>query len=420
MDRRRFLLGVSGATAAAACRPAVAPSLVGDPWAKVRAEFAFAPDWIHLSAMLLSAHPRVVREAIERHRRGMDENPVEWMHANEGTWRMHESAAAYLGVAREEIALTDSTTMGLGIVCSGLTLRAGDEIVTSTHDHYSLHEATRLAATRNGATLRRVPMYGAPATAARDGMVQAVMSAVGPHTRVVGMTWVHSSTGVKIPLAEIGRAIAKVNESRGPDERVLLVVDGVHGFGVEADDLPALQCDVFVTGCHKWLFGPRGTGLVWARREIWPRIQPVIPCFGADSFNAWKKGVAPPQTNAFMMTPGGYHSFEHRWSLPEAFEMHLELGKVAVRDRTVALCDRLKKGLQEITTLHTPLDHALSSGVVCFDVKGLEPEAVVQKLAARKIVATSTSNTPSYARLSPAIFNTEDEIDRTLAAIRAL
>jgi isopenicillin-N epimerase len=153
--------------------------------------------------------------------------------------------------------------------------------------------------------------------------------------------------------------------------------------------------------------------------DVWPRMAPVVPHFGAEAFNAWKKGVAPPPTNAFMMTPGGYHSFEHRWALPEAFDLHRSLGKIDVRDRTYALCDRLKQGLAKNPSiaLHTPMSHELSSGVVCFDVNGMSSEQVVEKLAAKKIVATATANTPSYARLSPAIFNTEDEIDRTLAAL---
>ena len=423
LPRRRFLIGLGGATAAAACRsPAVPKTLVAADWAAIRADFALAPDLIHLSAMLLSSHPRPVREAIERHRRGLDDNPVEWMHANEGTWRMHEGAAAYLGVKREEIALTDSTTMGLGVTCGGLSFRAGDELLTSTHDHFSLHEATRLAAVRTGASVRRVPMYTAPAQATAQGMVDAVVAAITERTRLVAMTWVHSSTGVKIPLPAIGAALAQINAKRPPEERALLLVDGVHGCGVESEDVPSLACDVFVSGCHKWLFGPRGTGIVWAHPDVWPRLQPTIPEFGVEAFEAWKKGVSPPPTNAFMMTPGGYHSFEHRWSLPEAFAYHLAIGKQRVRDRTHALNLRLKQGLAAMkhVTLQTPLDPSLSAGIVCFDVAGLAPEAVVTRLRSAHVIATSTVNTPSHARLSAAIFNTEDEIDRTLDAIRAL
>ena len=79
------------------------------------------------------------------------------------------------------------------------------------------------------------------------------------------MTWVHSSTGVRLPVAEYGAAIADLNRRRDRADRVLLCVDGVHGFGAVDVDLPDLGCDFLATGTHKWLFGPRGTGIVWGR-----------------------------------------------------------------------------------------------------------------------------------------------------------
>ncbi|MGZ6096614.1 MAG: aminotransferase class V-fold PLP-dependent enzyme [Polyangiales bacterium] len=412
IGRRVFL----GGLAAASCAPrlAVPPASAADDWTAVRAQFLLSPGLVHLSALILASHPKTVREAIERHRRALDEDPVTYMHANEGTWRMHETAARYMGVAREEIALTDSTTMGLGVVMGGLQLHAGDEIVVGTHDHYSMHESVRLAAERTGAIVRRTPLYETPESATDAEMIAAVKKAITERTRVVAMTWVHSSTGVKIPL----RAIADL--AHAANARV--VVDGVHGFGVESADIPALGCDVFVSGCHKWIFGPRGTGLVWARKDAWPELRATIPAFAADPFEAWKKGAPPPPPTAFAMTPGGYHSFEHRWALPEAFELHLSIGKQKVRDRTHALNRRLKEGLRAMkhVTLRTPLDEARSAGIVCFEVKGRDPDTVVKLLHARKVIATATANTPSYARLSAAIFNTEAEIDFALSAIDGL
>jgi selenocysteine lyase/cysteine desulfurase len=407
LPRRSFLAGL----AAVSCAPKKLVAPATDRWSAVRAQFQLSRDTVHLSALLLASHPEPVRVAIERHRRALDADPVTYLHENEGTWRMHESAAKYMGVAREEIALTDSTTMGLGVVFGGWPLRAGDEILVSTHDHFAMHEAIRLAAARSGAIVKRVPLYASPTTATDDEMLDAVKKALTDKTRIVAMTWVHSSSGVKVPL----KAIADL--AHAANARV--IVDGVHGFGVEAEDVPELSCDVFISGCHKWIFGPRGTGVIWARKEAWPELTATIPAFSADPFEAWRKGVPPPPPTAFAMTPGGYHSFEHRWALPEAFELHLALGKRDVRDRTHALNARLKEALGALknVTVRTP---RAGSGIVCFDVMGLSPEDVVKRLGAQKIVATSTVNNPSYARLSAAIYNTEEEIDKTVAAIGAL
>ena len=91
-------------------------------WAAVRAQFALARNRIHLTSFLLAAHPRPVRDAIDRHRRGLDANPVDYLHENEGRLTAEARAAAgrFLAVPSSEIALTDSTTMGLGLLYTRL------------------------------------------------------------------------------------------------------------------------------------------------------------------------------------------------------------------------------------------------------------------------------------------------------------
>ena len=187
-----------------------------------------------------------------------------------------QAAAGYLGVAPEEIAVTGSTTMGLGLLYATLRLDAGEEILTSEHDFYSTHEALRLRAEATGASVRRVRLYDEPGSAASGDIVQRVRDAVTPSTRAVALTWVHSSTGVKLPVREIADELSERDAELGK-RKTLLAVDAVHGFGVEPEALPDLGCDFLVSGCHKWLFGPRGTGIVWGRADAWPEVGPDDP-----------------------------------------------------------------------------------------------------------------------------------------------
>ena len=237
-----------------------------------------------------------------------------------------------------------------------------------------------------------------------------MLAAVRPNTRVLTLTWVHSSTGVKMPVRRVADGLATINAGRDERDHVLLCVDGVHGFGVENVAASDLGCDFFVAGCHKWLFGPRGTGLVWGRPEAWPAAGPTIPSFSG--------GDTPGAAN----TPGGFHSFEHRWALAQAFQFHRRVGRARIAARTHALNRRFKRGLAQMAQvrLYTPQSDRLSAGIVCFDVRGLTPEDVVGRLRARGIIATATPYSPSYARVSPSILNTPGEIDRALAAIRGM
>jgi len=420
LDRRGFLARTGVALAAAGLVGQVAGdggSDVADAatpptWDAVRRQFRLARGWTHLGGLLLASHPAPVRAAIERHRLGLDANPVLYLHERGPRLEaaVLREAASYLGTSAADIALTDSTTMGLGLLYNGIDLRAGQEALTTTHDFFATHDALQAKAERVGASVRKVALYDRSETASADRIVGALVGAIRPETRVVALTWVHSSTGVKLPLRRIADALAVVNRGRDAATRVLLCVDGVHGLGVENVTMPSLGCDFFVAGCHKWLFGPRGTGFVWGRPDAWSAVTHTIPAFGA------------PTTPGLANTPGGFHSFEHRWALAEAFAFHRRIGKARVEARIHELARRLKTRLAAVhrVRLYTPAADELSAGIVCFDVEGLSPGAVVDRLASRRIVATVTPYARAYARLAPGLLNTPADVDRAVAAVRAL
>jgi isopenicillin-N epimerase len=393
-----------------AAGPSRAPRL--DDWEAVRDQFSLSREYIHLGGLLLASHPAPVRDAIETHRRGLDENPVHYLH-EEGPRLESEvlgAAASYLGTNPTDIALTDSTTMGLGLLYNGLDVRAGQEILTTRHDFFATHESLQYKAARSGASVRTISLYQRPDTASEDEIVENLVGAVSPSTRVVAVTWVHSSTGLKLPIRRFADALAEINAGRDPADRALLCVDGVHGLAVEDTSMPELGCDFFVAGCHKWLFGPRGTGFVWGHPRAWEAAGPTIPSFSG--------GGAPGR----IMTPGGFHSFEHRWALARAFDFHRQIGKARVAARIHELNRQLKDGLAAMRgiTLYTPPAESLSAGLICFDVAGLRPNAVVGRLRERRIIATVTPYATSYARVAPGLLNSPEEVETALREIHAL
>src|SRR5438093_1418607 len=308
LDRRSFLvrtglvLGTGGL--AAGCRPRlelVRGEATADlqDWRAVRGEFNLSRDYIHLTGFLLASHPRPVREAIETHRRGLDENPANYLHdhAQRLEADVLGAAAEYLGVDPTEVALTDSTTMGLGLLYGGLKLREGQDILTTHHDHYSTATALRLRAERTGASVRAVSLYSNTATA-------------------------------------------------------------------------------------------------------------IIPTFNRRAGQIWVKAIPPEDVPpAALMTPGGFHSFDHRWALGEAFRFHQRIGKPRIAARIHLLNRQLKEGLAKMShiKLHTPPADNLSAGIVCFEVDGTTPEEVVARLQERRIIASVTRYATRYARLAPSL-----------------
>jgi selenocysteine lyase/cysteine desulfurase len=377
-------------------------------WESVRAQFPLDPSLAHFAAFVLSPHTAQVDAAVSfhRHKLAWDTEGVLLEGASlEQT--VLEAAASYTGGTTSQFALTDSTTMGLATVYGGLDLRPGDDVLTTTHDFFSTEECLRLLARRTGATVRRVSLYDDPASATVDSLVARLVRAVTDRTRVVAVTWVHSSTGVRLPVPEIGAAVADLNRDREREDQVLLCVDGVHGFSVVDVDLPDLGCDFLATGTHKWLFGPRGTGLVWSRD--WGPLTALIPSFSG-------------RDGGLRLTPGGYHDFEHRWALDQAFAFHERIGRTRVVEHTVEQATRLKEGLAGVGGLRvvTPMAAEVSAGIVCVEVDGVPPGDAVRHLRERGIVASATPYATSYLRLGPSLVTTPEQVDAAIEAVSSL
>lgn len=420
-NRREFLkqagilaaalpLGASLPNVAGAASPA---PVTGNKWAQLQQLFDQDPAYLHFSNFLITSHPRPVREAIARHRAALDKNPGLAMDWDLGVIEQREEnvrvwAGRYLQADARQIALTGSTTEGLAMIYGGVHVRPDQEILTTVHEHYATHTILALRTERDGTRVRKIPLFKEPYSASKAEILAAIDSAIRPQTRVLGMCWVHSGSGVKLPIGEIGAIVDKHNRGRSDTDRIVYVVDGVHGFGVDNLSFAQMNCDFFIAGTHKWMFGPRGTGIVCSRFAEVRYVTPIIPTFSeATAFST-------------TMTPGGYHSFEHRWALDEAFKLHLELGKAEVEARIHALNSYLKQHLQQRPQIElvTPLSPELSAGFTFFRVKGKDSDKIAAHLMANRVVADAVHrDVGPVIRTAPGLLNDEQQIDRLLAVL---
>jgi selenocysteine lyase/cysteine desulfurase len=430
LTRREFLAAPAAAATAGllpgsllAAVAAETPAADLSTWEGIRAQFALDPSYAHFASFFIASHPAPVQAAIEGFRRAIDHNPFHAVEqgmfeddAHNLPLRVQTQVAGYLGGRAQDVCLTGNTTTGLALVYHGLPLQAGDEVLCTTHDHYSHHESIRLATARSGATMRKITLFDESATATTDAIIANLLKGIGPKTRVVGLTWVHSSTGIRLPIREIASAL----RTRG-GEPLLLVVDGVHGIGATDETIATLGCDFFCAGTHKWMFAPRGTGLVWANADNWARLRPTIPSFtDLDQYTAWEQGRAPATpTNASRMSPGGFHAYEHQWAMAAAFAMHGQMGRARVAARIRSLNDQCKAGLAQNpkVKLHTPMSGDLSAGLVAFEVAGLAPADVVKRLLEKRIIASTSPYAVTYARLAPSLVNTPQQVDEAIRAV---
>ena len=424
---RRTSLGITGGMVAALPRraegfpsdvartelPCGEPSYGLQDWDRVRAFFPLDRSYIHMAGLFLTSHPLSVGRSVETLREELDHNPVLSVLARWSTdAEVRLQTALYAGASPDEVGLTGSTTMGLGILLHGLRLPPGSEILQTTHDHSVMDRAISSKAEHASASVRKVSLYddNHPEHADTQQVVERLLRTIRPETRVLAATWVHSKNGVKLPVVEMSGVVASVNARRNEEDQITFVLDGVHGFGVEDVSIPELGCHLFSSGTHKWIYGPRGTGMIWGHPRVHSRVTPVIPSLGG--------GVGPWGAR---MTPGGFHAFEHRWAIAPAYALHLEIGKSRVQSRIHDLSRQLKEGLEGLphVRVYTPRLEELSSGIVCFDVEGRTPQFVVDALLDKhRIIASTTPYEPSHVRLTPGLMNNEEDVEACLRALR--
>ncbi|GBP99612.1 aminotransferase class V-fold PLP-dependent enzyme [Streptomyces spongiicola] len=404
----------TGSCAAPSSRPARPAASAADgpaDWEALRRQFRLEPGWANLALFYLASQPKRVRDAVDFLGAQVDANPLvvpTGMRLPDGPtgWpRVRRALASYIGGRAEDIAMTASTSIGLGVFYNGVRTRPGQEFLLTGYDHRAQRTAAELAAGKHGARVRPCSWFADPATATAEGIAAAVGDAIRPHTRIVGITWVQSSTGLRMPVRAVAAAVRRANEGRAPADRCLLVVDAVHGLAAVDEDAARLGADAVIAGTHKWLFGPRGTGFVWVNPEVLDQLHPTFVSFITGG------GAAP-------LSPGGFLAFEHAFALPVAVEMHRQLGRTRVAARIAELSTRAKRGLIRIpgVTVHTPMAPELSAGITCFSMAGRTHEQIVGHAATRRVRLSASVHT----RLGTAVINTPAEVDTAVGSVADL
>lgn len=396
-------------------------------WSSRRQEFDLDGKTLNFAPFLLASTPRSVRARIAELRLGLDKNPVSFLAEHESTLeaRNRLAAARFLGASADDgvrgISLVANTTQALQIVYAGLiakrSLREKDEILTTASEHFSSREGlTRLARSATAKIIEIDPQA--------SDFLDLFEKRLNPRTRLVAMTWVHSESGVKLPVHEIGARIAAANAKRDESRKILFLVDGVHALGTETLDIREMGCDFFAAGCHKALYGPRGTGLLWTSESGRRSLLPTQPSFIDKA--AWREWRARDErrfvATAESLTPGGYHNYESRWALESAFAFHDELGRETIQTHISSLALRLRLGLQSISEieLKTPIESARSSSIVCWQSKKQKNSELLQTLATRGFYGSLSPYRSGYGRFGVGIIHSEQEIDELITALKEI
>jgi cysteine desulfurase family protein len=329
--------------------------------------------------------------------------------------RCRRRAARLLNAeAPERVVFTFNATDGLNLALHG-SLAAGDHVVTSVMEHNSVLRPLRDLQDRLGVTVSYVD-------ADADGLVDPddMLRAMTPRTRLVALLHASNVTGTIQPTEHVGRAAREAG--------ALFLVDAAQSAGQLPIDVRRMQADLLACSGHKGLLGPLGTGLLYVRPGIEDRLRSVRQG-GTGSLSEMdaQPGQLPDKYES------GNHNAPGLVGLDAGMGWLLEQGLETIRTQEARLTGTLREGLEEVpgVTLYGPPSATDRTGVVSFNVDGLEPQdtaAILDENFGIEVraglhcapwahQAIGTFHSGGTVRMSVGPFTTEQEIDSAVAAV---
>jgi selenocysteine lyase/cysteine desulfurase len=328
--------------------------------------------------------------------------------------RFYDAFAGLLGVRSDEIAYAESATRAWDSVFYALPWAAGDEVIIHGSDYGSNTLSLLQMRARRGIVIRECASDG---TGQID--VEALERMIGTRTRLISLSHIPTHGGLVNPAEAVGR----VARAHG----VLYLLDACQSLGQVEVNVPAIGCDFLSGTGRKFLRGPRGTGVLWVGRHLLDRLDPPF----IDGHSAKVEG------DGFTWEAGArrFEAFEQNYAgkaaLARAVDYAMEIGMPLIETRIAALAEALRTALSMLPDVTVRDLGARKGGIVTFTHEGLASAGIVARLAAKGINVSLSSprwaptdfaarQLPEMVRASVHAYNTEDEVERFVAAVAAL
>ncbi|MBI5249079.1 MAG: aminotransferase class V-fold PLP-dependent enzyme [Desulfomonile tiedjei] len=377
---------------------------------RLRRETPGCREVIHFNNAGASLMPEPVVNAIISHLRreaeiGGYEAAAESFETIEG---VYDSIASLIGCTRDEIAVVENATRAWDMAFYSIPFRSGDTILTSECEYASNFIAYLQVCKRTGATVRVIPAdeYGAIS-------VEALKDAMDESVKLISLTHVPTNGGLVNPAAEVGR-VAR-------DAGVLFLLDACQSMGQIPIDVREIDCHMLSATGRKYLRGPRGTGFLYVRKDILPRLEPPFLDLHAATWSGPDRFAVRADARRFENWETNYAT---KIGLGVAIEYATALGLERIWERIGRLADDLRSRLALLPGVTVRDLGVIRCGIVSFSVEGKKPEDIKKRLDQARInVSVSPMRytlldmerrglSAGVVRASVHYYNTEEEIGR--------
>ncbi len=375
-------------------------------WEKVRDQFPLSKERVYFNTGTVGPSPFPVQEAYKSAIDDLDKR------GEYSGWDVaRPKLASFLNVKTTEISLTHNTTESINIVAWGLPLKAGDEVILTTHEHAGNALPWLNRAKIDGIIIKTL----SPANTA-DETLNRLNGLITPKTRVLAIPHITCTIGQVFPVREIA--------TLGHDKGLWVMIDGAQAPGMIPVDVTAIGCDCYAASCHKWMCAPRGTGLLYVKEDLLDVVQPRF--LGGNADLGWDLTNEPHEFKGYVPTAHRYdygtQSAPLFIGVAAAVDYLNGIGMDAVSAYGNGLASLLQRQLLELgdrIEMLTPVEQQSRGSMIGFRLKSL-PNDKFGELASKngfriRLVPESHLNS---IRISTHIYNNEDEVMRFVGLVR--
>lgn len=416
-DRRKFLSAVGKGFGAMALASSVVASLLEDLqaatrqiehlspeqaaqdedfWAAIQQAFSVTRGIVNLNNGGVSPSPRIVTEAFVRYSWQQEDATAYtmWQLLEPQSETVRVGLAEIFGCDAEEIAITRNASESLETLMMGLDLKSGDEIVTTTQDYPRMLTTLRQRELREGLKLNLIKVPIAPNDV--SDLASPFERAITARTKLILISHQINLTGQIMPV----RKVCEMARARG----IETIVDGAHSFAQFDFKRDDLQCDYFGTSLHKWLYAPKGTGMLYVRREKIPKIWALM---ASEDKN---------RNDIRKFEEIGTHPAAPRLATGEAILFHHAIGGKRKEARLRFLSRYWMNRLKDVPKVgfNTSFDDKQSCAIANVKVEGLSPVEIGDYLMAKHKIFTTPIIHQEFTgiRITPNVYTTLWELDR--------
>jgi L-cysteine/cystine lyase len=377
---------------------------------RIREQMPATTSHIYLNAGTFGPIPNNVVQAMQ------ERIQEEWQNGRLGIAAFETMGKIYgdarSGVARllnadlDEIALTDNTGEGLNIISNGIQWHEGDEVVTTNHEHISLLAPLYQLRDRYSIVIR----FADIGPTAEHPVLKAIADLITPRTRLISISHVTWTTGAVLNISEVAYM--------GREWGIPVLIDGAQSAGAIPIDVKALGIDFYAIPMQKWLCGPDGTGTLYVRKGALSYVSPTY--VGPWSIKHEEGLEWELVESAQRFEGGGRQTAAIAGQAAVLKWLEETVGYEWVFERIASLSAYAYKALKAVPGLTMLTPRSGESGLVSFKLDGHDDTEVVTYLQDKHNIFIRNIPTTTSLRISTGFYNTEEEIDKLVAALKEI